>query len=167
MRERNAADEEERQARQARAEAEAFVEETEDYEVCQHNSDTIARYMQVNGWAATKKNFAIAWERLKAAGLVVVKKPTATPNNEGGLPSQTEEGSQPDNGGLPAQTPVTTRQRGEISSTGIRAGDSSGEPGTRKATPKYTAAQIQAMPREEYRHKYYNEPGFKELVDKL
>lgn len=158
-------DEEASLAAQIQNEAYAFATETPDYHICDHNTQVITKYMEMHNLALTKKNFGIAFEQLRAVGLIVPKPTAAAAGEE--PPAQPEEGSEQP-GGLPPQPVSRTRPRlATMSSTGIRNQDVGGAAGTQVAKAKYTRQQIDAMSQSEYKDKYDNEPGFRQFVDSL
>jgi len=138
------------QAAQAAQETRQFMEETPDFFPSQHNNQLLVSHMQMSGMAPTKKNFGIAYERLRDAGLLQAKPDVEPPPREA-IPS-----------------PGTTRPRPIVThSTGIRSSDSSATPEMRQRQPKYTRDAIEKMPAKEYQDRYKNEPGFRAAVDKL
>jgi hypothetical protein len=142
----------------------AFIAEQADFMPCKHNWDLIIGMGDNLNLAFTRTNLDSIWEKLKTAGLAILKPTTDTPPADDEAPAQPES-TQPA-GGLPAQPAATTRPRGTVS-TGLRAGDSSAVPPSGRATPKYTRKQINDMSAEEYDYKFKNEPGFAQLVDRL
>jgi hypothetical protein len=132
------------QAAAAAEEARSFMAETPDYTPTVFNNETLVKYMQSTGLAPTRKNFGIAFERLRDAGMF-----QANPNV---LPREEIPATRP--------RPVTTQ------STGIRSTDSSGVPDRQRQT-KYTREQIERMPSAEYERRYRDERGFRDSVDKL
>jgi hypothetical protein len=142
-----------------------FTQENPEYFICDYNRDTMVGYMKSQGMdPRSKKNYQIAYERLANSGLLIAKPATTPQPADGALPPQPASPEQP--GVLPTPT-VTTRPRGVVSSSGIRAGDSSSTPTPRKPAPKYTREQIDSMGSEEYKAKLQGEPGFREFVDSL
>ena len=144
-------DDEAERARDAARETEAFVEDTPDWWPSAHNKSVLWNYMQTNGLEFTRKNFGIAFEQLKAAGLVNFK-----PANE----TEPEETS-----GERIATQPVTRPRGGFS-TAVRAQDASGA-GPRTVRPKYTSQDITTMPLDVYKQKLESEPGFAAFVNSL
>lgn len=157
LRARLAQGDEEKRAASARAEALAFAEETPDYFACPHNITSMLNYMKHRGLAYTRKNFAIAFEELKAVKLIVFAPSTENP--------ATIPGAQPATATEPTAQP-TTRPR-LAASTGLRAADASANARPTGRAEKYTLAQIEAMSTREYRDKVSGEPGFREMVDRI
>lgn len=150
------------EAEEAKRVAKEWAAETPEYYVCNYNAQTMANYMVRMGYAWTKKNFGIAFEQLKEAGLVAMKPaPSATEDPEN--PPQPANDEQPNNGGLPAPA-IKTRPREVVHSTGIRNGDSNAQPALRTITKKLTIQEIEAMPKAEYRNKL-NDPAFEKAVE--
>jgi hypothetical protein len=141
-----------------RNEAKAFAESTPDYIMCSHNGTTIARYMQNEGMSPTRKNFALAFEKLKAVGLMVMEKPEQKEEPKPGTEGKPDGLSEPPTPG--------TRPR-MVASTGIRTEDFGTEANANRKAQKYTRQQIEAMSIAEYKDKYENEPGFRQFVDTL
>lgn len=157
VRKRLQKDDEQEQADLAKAESLAFVAANEDYEVCNHNGQLLRKYMEMHHLSPlSRKNFQIAWDALKDAGLAKLK--TDETDDDAGDAGQPESGAQ---GGLPGPVTPTTRKRGVISSTGLRSGDSTGDAGTgRRAQAKWTAAELERMSEEEYRNLLDTNPEF-------
>lgn len=146
-------------AAQARKAAADFIAETPDYKLCQHNEDVMIKYGELHNLPANDiASYRKIWIALKEAALVIVKADTDEDEVETSQP-----GAQA-NGGLP-NAPVT-RSRLASSSTSLRRGDSDDAPG-RLEKPKYTRAEIEAMPSALYNEKFKSEPGFAKFVDGL
>jgi hypothetical protein len=152
-----------------------FMTETPEFLPCKHNEDLMYGYLDARNAAISKKNLSIAFERLKEAGLLVFRPDNAVVDEEPAAevvetpPAAvvtepavvtTTPGQGP--GGLPATTAVTVRER-TTSSSGIRLQDVSGARPT-KGAPKYTWAQVEAMPKEQYKNLLETDPEFKAFV---
>lgn len=141
-----------------------FLDITPDFEPCQHNEGLIIRYGEMHNLPPTEvDSYTQIWTALKDAGLVIVKEvktddadPTNVETAEPGERQQRE---------LPGPTAVS-RPRLAASSTSLRRGDSDDAP-SRVSKPKYTRADVDAMPLATYQDKLKNEPGFAALVDAL
>jgi hypothetical protein len=153
-----------------------FMDETPEFLPCKHNEELMYGYLDARNAAISKKNLSIAFERLKEAGLLVFRPENAveveeepaaevveTPAavaTEPAATATTAPGQAP--GGLPAKTAVTVRER-TTSSSGIRLQDVSGNRPA-KGAPKYTWAQVEAMPKEQYKNLLDSDPEFKAFV---
>jgi len=133
-------------------EARIFRESTPEYYNSDANNRKLLNFLKREDLPITRNNLAYAFEQLRADGLLA-ERPAPPPSTTPAAP--------------PGDSRVSYRERGETRSTGFREGDSSAAPGQRRSTPKYTRAQIEAMSTRDYQDKLENEPGFRELVDKM
>lgn len=134
----------------------AFAAETPDWWPSPHNKATLWNHMESNGMAKTRRNFGIAFDQLKSAGLVQMK------------PDDDNSSSEPDGGSARIATErPTTRQPRASFSTSIRSQDSSGEGGPRKTRPKFTRQDIEQMPAAEYKRRLETDPSFADAVNAL
>jgi hypothetical protein len=141
------------EAQEAEGAAAAFATATPEWYPSAHNKAVLVKFMQTNGYAPTSsKNFSIAFDELKEAGLL-----QSRPADDG----QEDEQQPPER---IAPQPVT-RPRGTLV-TGVRASDTSNT-GPRAPRPKYTREDIEKMGRATYRQKLESEPGFEALVEQL
>lgn len=157
MRETMANVAEEQRESLAIAAAKAFMASTADYFPCAYNNKKLMGYMQEQQMDPTQaESYVTCFADLKEAGLLAGR--PAEPNNK------PEPTAQP--GGLPEQSGQRTRQR-LVAATGLRNGEFAQEAPAQSGTQKYTRQQIEFMSAADYRYKFENEPGFKELVNKL
>jgi len=145
---------EDEQAATAAEETKAFLRENPDFFPTPHNNQTLLRFMELNRMDPTRNNFAKAFIDLREANLLT---PRPKPSTEPPPQPSPQDGIRPG-----------TRPRG-TSSTGLRNGDSGATPAARsnEPAPKYTKIEILSMGDATYKDKFDNEPGFRELVDKL
>lgn len=158
---KSAEEDKQEQIRKAIEEAEAFAASTPAYYSTTYNGNLLCEYIVARKGALTQNNFGIAFAALSKSGLLQPN--PATTSTEGAPAHSQPEGGAP--GGLP--TAATTRQRGVISSTAIRSGDSTSGSGGGKAPQKYTIEQIEAMSGPDYERRLKGEAGFAAAVDAL
>lgn len=152
-------------------EASLFVKANPDYYVCPDNFKNIANWMLKNNLAPTKDNFQLAFDRLKAVGLlldapivredkpevaIVAAVPVITPANS---PQEPEPVSRITN-----TEPQTQPKRTPKVASGLNDANSSSV-GTPSTSGKLTVAEIEKMSSEEYKRRLLREPGFSKAVD--
>jgi hypothetical protein len=143
------------EAREGEAAAQSFSAATPDWYPSDHNKGVLVKFMQTKGYAPTSsKNFSIAFDELREAGLLQSRPADPPPNGQEDEPPPERIASQP-----------VSRPRGTLV-TGVRASDTSGT-GPRAPRPKYTREDIEKMGTATYKQKLQSEPGFEALVEQL
>jgi len=132
-----------------------FAQTTQGYTDCPENRETMTDWMWKNRLAPTVKNFVLASQQLKEAGLLL----SAPASAAGSTPAPVTPSS--------ASVPVETEpnpQAPVVPTPRIEGGEVAATPAGPYAS--LTLRDINKMPVEEYRQKL-NDPEFVELVNKL
>jgi hypothetical protein len=135
-----------------------FCAEVPEFYPCKANQLLFENYVNRFNLKPTKKTLLYVFQQLSDSGLLAARPAAAPAPPAGG-------GNDQPSGGFPPT--VTTRQRGSITSTGLRNGDSSGQPPAGNAAAKYTKQQILEMSQAELDRRLSSEPGFRKLVDEM
>lgn len=160
------------EALRAKAEGEAFVEETPEYLNCPANAKVIVNWLQKNGLKPVRQNFRLAYKTLDEAGLLL-KRPIVREAAPASAVPVPPANTQPDPQ-VPSRItnePVAQPVRPVREISGLsrsNAGDGSPEvtmtPNAVKKT--LTLAEIDRMPSEEYKRRM-KDPKFASMVDQL
>ena len=149
----------------ARLEANAFKADNPDYYVCKENFEAICGWMVKNELEPVRENYQLAYDTLKAQGVLVIGPGRVEPVSIPSAPEPVEN--------IPAPQPVPVHRV----PTGLTRDISSnvGTPVPVGSEITYTVngqtltgwAAIQAMPGEEYGRRLLRDKNFARLVDKL
>ena len=157
-------------ALRAQEEAKVFVKANPDYLVCPENFETITSWMIKNKLAPIRDNFQLAYNRLKAVGLLLeapivreetpvtpVVEPQVTPENTHPVTETTSR--------ITSEEPSQTKRAPKVASGFTRTTIS--EVGTPSQSGKLTVADIEKMPSDVYKRKLVSDPAFRKAVDEL
>lgn len=153
-------------AMRAEKEAKLFVQANPDYYVCPENFKTMVNWMIKNQLAPTRDNFQLAFDRLKAIGLLL-EAPIVREDKPENTPVVTPANSQQEPEPVSRITnvePQTQTKRTPRVASGLTR-DNASDVGTPSKSVKLSVADIERMSAEEYKKRLLTEPGFKQAVD--
>lgn len=154
-------------ALRAKEEAKLFVQANPDYLVCPENYETISNWMVKNRLTPIRSNFQLAYDTLKAVGLLleapIVREetPVVQPVSQA-TPENTHPVTE-----IPSR--ITTDDLSQMKrapkvASGLNRTNTS-EIGTPSQSGKLTVADIEKMPSDVYKKKLMTDPAFRKAVD--
>jgi transposase-like protein len=162
---------------EAEKEAEMFVKDTPEYYVCRENFETMVNWMWRYKLAPLKINFKLAYDTLKAAGLLLeapivreepvavveAAEPVAVPTVENVV---TPVNSQPE---LEDASRITSDQPSQLKrNTRVASGltnNTTSNVGVTIQSKKLSIAEIEKMSSEEYKKRLITDPNFSKEVE--
>lgn len=150
----------------AEKEATLFVQSNTDYFACKENFETLANWMLRYNLAPVKENFQLAYDTLKAAGLlleapIVREESTATP-----VVVETPVNPQPESeetSRITSNQPSQEKRNTKIAS-GLTKSITSNV-GTSSRSNKLSVEEIEKMPADEYKKRLLKDPNFSKEVN--
>lgn len=157
----------------AKNEGEAFVAANPEYYACVDNFQVITNWMVKNGLAPVRSNFQLAYDRLKAAGLLleapIVREEIPAPAPTAAVPESTQVKSTPvqeEPSRITTETPALQNRPAVRTPSGLSRSTSS-DVGLPVQRQKLTLAEIEKMPSADYKRRLLTDPSFAKAVDEL
>lgn len=155
----------------AQREADAFVSANPEYYVCKENFEVITNWMVRNDLAPIRQNFQLAYDKLKAVGLLLeapivreevvpVRETVEQPTTVNSQPSQ-EEPSRITTEEPAQRTRSVVRQPSGLTRT------IASEVGTQPQRQTITLEDIERMPSDIYKRRILTDPSFAKAVNEL
>ena len=139
-----------------------FIRANPDYYKCNENRALLLETMSKMNMPWTSNNLQIVYDELKSQGLLI-----EPPDDEQQTEQQQPGERQAANPAAEPNPPGQPRPRRASIATGFRSSDSSAQrPSPTEKAPKYTAAQIANMGKDEYAEKM-RDPEFRRFVDSM
>ena len=155
----------------AQSEAQRFVSANPSYYVCQENFETLTSWMVKEKLSPTYKNFQTAFDKLKAAGLlleapIVREEPQqAAPVAQVESPVNTQPEPEPVSR-ITNNEPQSQPKRVARVASGLTR-ETASDAGTSNQSTKLTIEEVERMSSEAYKKKILTDPAFAKAVNEL